>query len=657
MRKFFIIISLCLCFSLLGYFVPAFADSQAVTASSDGAVGGDALYVAGDPDFYPVEGYDTGSGGYKGACPAFLQLVSERTGLKFVYIRAGEQDRREDLSRNLQVELLFAASDEEAVLETADDMVRLFTVLKNGEAVDIYCLFTSVIREDDRAAIKAAAESLTKDDVSGLFTLNTEHALGRRRLSEPVAALSAALLIAVAAAAVLSVLLFRKTRRSSIYTDAVTKIGNRAYFFKTFYSVISDQEKELYYIVCFSFNISRVNIDYGPDESDNILRHAADAVARSMKDREFCARIDGGSFAAAICCSNIGEAELRIGEILSVLNAYRGKYGNGETGMLFRAGACSLASYAKSIDEAIFNVDLAYERAVKENRSVVFACSDVLNERKKMLSIREQAEEAVRKKAFTPYVQFIICTADGSICGGELLSRWQNPLYGLLSPGAYVPILQDMGLIGAHDLLMLDEACRLLQEWHERGRTWFLTCNITRITISNEQFIDRALEITSGYSFAKERLVLEITEDTIEVNKELALKNIARIRGAGFCIGLDDFTGGYTTFANLYEYSADIVKLDRHMVSGAENDRQAAVLMTEIVKMCHDLNMRVLIEGVENEAQKLCAFESGCDYIQGYYYSKPLPLRELEDFTERYNRLHGLRHLDDLTVRDAADKS
>ena len=148
--------------------------------------------------------------------------------------------------------------------------------------------------------------------------------------------------------------------------------------------------------------------------------------------------------------------------------------------------------------------------------------------------------------------------------------------------------------------------------------------------------VDKILSITDQYSFARENLILEVTEDSLEENKDYALHNMASLKNNGFCIALDDFSSGYTAVSNLYEYAVDVVKLDRHMILDADRDPNAAALLNEVTRLCHELHIRVLAEGVETDKQAQLIQTASCDYIQGYYYVRPLPLRELNGFETKY---------------------
>lgn len=623
------------CLALLSL-LPLMTSYAAVGFTNDGAAERESVYVAGAPDNYPVESYDADSGAYVGAAPAFLSLVAEKSGLNFVYIRAGEQDRRETLAGNSQVDMFFALESESELLELGVEKIKLFSVTKDGKPTDVYCVFTIVSGERERAAIGNVSEGLTKDDVANLLTADSSELVSQRRFRVILIVLGAAFLCTLVALTVFLVLFFRRRKKSDGLVDSATEVGNKAYFIQMFSTTISDHTRELYYIVHFAFAIDWVNGNFGTEESDEILRYAADTIKQRLKDNEFCARIGGGSFAAAIYSNGATQTERRVEEILRVLNAYGEKYKSVEINSLFHAGICALAVDDKNAEKVLYNADQAYHRAVELKKDYVFVNHDVLDEYKTKVSIREQAGEAIERHAFTPYVQFIVNASDGAICGAELLSRWDNRLYGLLTPGNYIPILQDMGLIVRHDLLMLEEACRLLEVWRLRGKDYFLTCNLTRVTISDKTIVEKIESIADKYKIRKEKLVLEVTEDSIEEDKDSALKNILTLKEKGYRIALDDFSTGYTAVSNLYEYAVELVKLDRQMISDADRDPQAAALIKEIAKLCHELGIRVLAEGVENEEQARKIKVANCDYIQGFFFARALPLRELDGFERNY---------------------
>ncbi len=616
--------------------LPPAPSRAAVDFTRDGAADYSGLYVAGVPDGYPVESFDEESGEYIGAGPTFLSLVSEKTGLDFYYIRAGGDDRRESLAKNDQVDLMFATGDENKVIDLGVEKLKLFSLSKNGSPTDVYCVFTSVSSEAERTKVRSVAESLTKDDVARLLTTEVSQSGGLKDFSITLLVLGGALFCAIAVIVPVLCMIFKRRPKKQTFSDPLTGLGNRARFAQMFSTDISDQTRELYNIAYFAFDIAWVNNNYGNEEADAVLRYAAHTVTKYVKDNEFCARVGGGAFAAAFNVGGDVPVEKRVESIVKKLNEYGGKNPGSEGKLLFQAGICALTLEDKDAEKVLYNAQQAYRRAVEEKKEYVFVNRDVLKDYRLKAFIRETARDALEKRTFTPYVQFVVYAENGMICGGEILSRWETRAFGLLSPGRYIQILQDIGLIVRHDLYMMEEACRLLEKWHSEGKNYFLNCNLTRVTISDPTLVEQVLSLAERYKFPKEKLILEVTEDSLESDKENALKNVRRLKENGFHIALDDFSSGYTTVTNLYEYAVDIVKIDRQMVLASEHDSQAASVMKEITRLCHELQVSVLAEGVETEEQARRVRSIQCDYIQGYFYARALPIRELEGFEQNY---------------------
>lgn len=248
----------------------------------------------------------------------------------------------------------------------------------------------------------------------------------------------------------------------------------------------------------------------------------------------------------------------------------------------------------------------------------------------------ESILEGIRNNEFKMYLQFVVDNKTKRIVSAEALSRWDNPEKGILGPGNYIGHMETSGLISQHDFYMFDLACRQLEKWKDTEyKDITISCNFTRITLSEEDCIDKLKAISESYDFDKSKLAIEITEDAIEKDRETAKKNVRLCRELGFKIYLDDLGSGYTSLANLCDYPINIVKIDRDILlkTGTQRGKE---LFAGIIALAHNLNLSVICEGVETEEQNDLVSKSKCDFIQGWYYSKPLPLEECESFIEKY---------------------
>ena len=242
---------------------------------------------------------------------------------------------------------------------------------------------------------------------------------------------------------------------------------------------------------------------------------------------------------------------------------------------------------------------------------------------------------ALKNNEFKMYLQFIVDSKTGRIVSAETLSRWDSS-EGIIGPVNYIGNMEESGLISEHDFYMFDMACAQLEKWNDTEfKDISISCNFTRITLSEEDFIERLKSIANKYDFDKTKIAIEITEDAIEKDRELAQRNVMLCKELGFRIYLDDLGSGYTSLANLCDYPIDVVKIDRDILLRTKTQR-GKDLFTGIVALAHSLNMEAICEGVETEEQKVLIIKAGCDFIQGWYYSKAMPLDECEAFIENH---------------------
>ena len=222
------------------------------------------------------------------------------------------------------------------------------------------------------------------------------------------------------------------------------------------------------------------------------------------------------------------------------------------------------------------------------------------------------------------------------IISAEALSRWENSEGKIIPSLSYIGAMEKAGLISKLDYYMFEMVCRQLHKWRD---TEFddltLSCNFTRITISEKDFVAKIKEISGKYVFDRRKLLIEITEDAIEKNLAVAMNNISKCKQLGFRIALDDMGSGYTSLLNLCEYPIDIVKLDREIL--LKTDKKGGKdLFVGIISLAHSLSLKVVCEGVETEEQNTLVTETDCDYIQGWYYARALPEDKAEAFAREY---------------------
>lgn len=237
---------------------------------------------------------------------------------------------------------------------------------------------------------------------------------------------------------------------------------------------------------------------------------------------------------------------------------------------------------------------------------------------------------------FKMYLQFIVDNKTKGIISAEALSRWEITENEVVYPGKYIGAMQESGMITQLDYLIFEKACRKLSEWSNTQLCDVsISCNFTRITISEVDFVKKITEIAERYNFEHHKLILEITEDSVEKNLDIARDNLLTAKTLGFTVALDDIGSGYTSLRNICDYPIDLVKIDRAMLLLTDTDR-GKKLFHGIVCLMHSLDLKLVCEGVETEEQNTFVGESNCDFVQGWYYSVALPEIKAEAFANEY---------------------
>ena len=589
----------------------------------------DTVYVAGNPDLFPFEYYDTRSDSYQGVLPELYKQISQTTGLEFVYIHPGMNNQQNRLAKNAQVELVSAYVRGE--IETAE---RELILLRYDGNTEICVAFTAITPNWVEEVIRSSLENLSAQQVLEL-SLRVPEPQPEQKLYWWAGIIGGVLLLIIAVLA--AVLLWqRKSRKKNTairFIDPLTGIGNQSYFENTFGHCISPANYALYYLGYFSLDIQRIEQYLGVLKAEEIQRYAADVLSHVAADEDFAARIGDGVFLLAFQAPTEEAATTQVTEILNQLNQYEGTFLD-ENHILFRAGVFWIDTANLSVETAVFNARQGYNAAAHNQCLYVFVDQALLNRETTKIALQRKLLGAFEKHEFLLYMQMIV-DQNEKIIGAEALTRWQSREKGLLSPGAFIEPLKSAGLIDKLDFYILEETCKQLEQWSITGKEHlWMSCNFTRVTVSRNDFAERFQDVLGRYQFPHDCLIIELTEDSLMDNTTVAYRNILECKKMGCKIALDDLGSGYSSLQDLCDYPIDIIKIDRHVLLKSTTPRGNALLQG-LTKLGHDLGMKVLCEGVEGEKEKQRVCEAGCDYIQGFYYSRVLPKDEADLFYMR----------------------
>ena len=271
-------------------------------------------------------------------------------------------------------------------------------------------------------------------------------------------------------------------------------------------------------------------------------------------------------------------------------------------------------------------------RGVEEDRVCKFFDEGILARWKKEKELNDLFAASLRNRDFQVWLQPKVWTADGKISGAEALVRWNHPQKGLISPGDFIPLFEANGKIRQLDLYMFSQVCRTLRRWLDEGRPVFtISINLSRRHIPHQDFLEPFASIASQYRIPPELLELELTESVFfdDQSVQVTKARIRDIHALGFHVSMDDFGSGFSSLDMLMEFDVDAIKLDRRFFADMENPKLEG-LMASIVELGHKLDVCIVAEGIETQQQVDLLKRVGCDMIQGYFYSRPLPIAEFE---------------------------
>lgn len=245
--------------------------------------------------------------------------------------------------------------------------------------------------------------------------------------------------------------------------------------------------------------------------------------------------------------------------------------------------------------------------------------------------LEEALRLAVEREEFTVHYQPKVEVANGRLCALEALLRWERPNYGAVSPGVFVPVLESIGLIVPVGRWVIDTVCQQIAEW-QRGAIGAVEVSVN---VSGHQLIEGDLiadiaRLLAQHGVAPHWLEVELTEGSLMENTQHTIDSLQRLHAMGVKISIDDFGTGYSSLAYLRRFSIDTLKIDIAFIREVTSNPQDAAITRTIIELAHSLSLRVVAEGVETQAQLAFLKDAGCDQIQGYLFSRPLPVETLE---------------------------
>lgn len=422
--------------------------------------------------------------------------------------------------------------------------------------------------------------------------------------------------------------------------DNLTGLANRYYYNnKLDQEMIRASADNKRLAICF-IDLDRfksVNDTLGHNSGDILLLEAAKRLTACMRSTDVVARLGGDEFALLLPGINsLGDIERLAKKALQALSSAF-QIGDQE---VFVSGSMGITIYPDDdVERKILlrNADSAMYKAKEQGRNCFEFFTRGLHEQ---ATARSQLENSLHKalsnNEFTVYFQPIISN-DRKTIGCEALLRWYNPELGHVSPAEFIPICEDLGLIITIGEWVLREACREAAKWCSQfGGQFFITVNLSSVQFIRQDIAKLVKDVLHEYKLSPECLTLEITETLLADNSPNTLEQLQAIRALGVGLAIDDFGTGYSSLSYLKRFPLSKLKIDREFIKDLPDDNEDCAMVSAIISMASNLHLEVVAEGVETAAQRAYLSALNCDYIQGFLYSKPLPVDEFDKYIKDF---------------------
>lgn len=421
--------------------------------------------------------------------------------------------------------------------------------------------------------------------------------------------------------------------RQLAHYDTLTGLPNRVLFNERLKQHIAQARRRGDMAAVMLLGLDRfkvANDTLGHAVGDELLKQVSQRLSTAVRGADTVARLSGDEFGLVLGDVRVAEDARTVAQkILDTLAAPFCLNGY-ELYVTASIGVSLCPADGETEHALIKHADTAMARAKESGRNNFQFFSAEMNTRTlQRLEMENGLRRAVERKEFLLHYQPKVDLASGEITGFEALLRWQRPGQGLISPADFVPLLEETGLIVPVGEWIIDAACAQICAWRQAG----VEPRPIAINLSPRQFNDKNLghairRAVDAHWVESDLLELEITESSLMHNTEEAIATLKYLKSIGLKISIDDFGTGYSSLAYLKRFPLDALKVDRSFVRDISSDADDAAITRAIIGMAHSLGLKVIAEGVETEAQLAFLKAHGCEQMQGYYFSRPVPAHD-----------------------------
>ncbi len=421
------------------------------------------------------------------------------------------------------------------------------------------------------------------------------------------------------------------------FHDALTHLPNRHAFELELEKIIAraSEHSSTFSVLFIDLDgFKEVNDSLGHAAGDQLLIDVTERFAGCLDEHDLLARMGGDEFAAIVHdhdeCARRAEA---------LLDSLDDDFGLDSELVTVGAsiGISQFRKHGESVDALLRCADIAMYQAKRSGKGCIFTFDESLAaESRQRIVLEKELIQAIENKEFFLVYQPQVRCSDSQVVGLEALIRWEHPEKGIIAPNDFIPVAESCGLIDTIGAWVIDEAIRQLAEWHGSAARDLRVCiNVAASQLQREDFCDQVLGALALHGAPPSLLELEVTESVVMRDIDNVVSRLDSLRATGIRIAIDDFGTGYSSLAYLQDLPLDVLKIDRTFVNRLSNREDQPSLVNTIMRLASGLGLETVAEGVEVSEQRDQIAGLGCDIIQGFLYSRPVPASEIPEIIAR----------------------
>lgn len=418
------------------------------------------------------------------------------------------------------------------------------------------------------------------------------------------------------------------------YYDPLTELPNRRSLVNRIRAHINNRLTAEREFALLFFDINRfkhINDSFGHNFGDRMLKMIARRLQNACQHSCLVTRFGGDEF--VIMLTGVGKKALAQKLAKRMLQVIEEPLVLDGVDLHVSAGV-GISFYpadGKDEDTLIRNADVAMYKTKRENGENICCYSvDFSEEAENFISTESRLQKGLFNREFTPVYQPKVDMCSGRIVGLEALARWRHPRQGMLSPAEFIPIAEETGQIKEVGKQVLEQVIEDVSRWRQLGVALPVAVNVSARQFADHDFYHDLIQTITDSGCPTSLIELEITEQVFLGDLQYATDRLGQLRQAGLSIALDDFGTGYSSFTYIKELPIDTLKIDRSFISHIDTDKVEYAIIKALVSMCRDLQLTMVVEGVETHSQRQSLVELGCSRAQGFHFYRPMPSEEVE---------------------------